>query len=163
MFITFDTLGGAEGEPEWKYCYVYKGPECARQKQIYYVFGKGLKISDNGFLETKYKPEEQSFERPIFYKTHGHIYMELIFLKKGMNYLTEKINFNFKHVLNIVQIFSPHLFISAYLMHFMFQIIWFIEVNPDDVSQKLELHHHDLSFNSEKPDYSSLEHIEDIE
>ena len=60
---------------------MYKGPERARQKHIYYVFGKGLKVNNNGFMENSYKLEKQSLEMPVFYKAHGHIYMDLIFLK----------------------------------------------------------------------------------
>ena len=35
-------------EDSWKFCYVYKGPQQARQKKLYYVFGKGLKTNEQG-------------------------------------------------------------------------------------------------------------------
>ena len=30
-------------EEEWKFRYVYKGPNKAKQKKVYYVYGKGLR------------------------------------------------------------------------------------------------------------------------
>ena len=78
------TAAAYDKEEQVKFAYVYKGPQRARQKKVFYVFGKGLKVGEDGFVQSNYKPEEQSFQRPIFYKQHGHVYFDIIVLKEGM-------------------------------------------------------------------------------
>ena len=47
-YVSVIHTGDDQKEDSWKFCYVYKGANKARQKQVYYVFGKGLKTNDKG-------------------------------------------------------------------------------------------------------------------
>ena len=45
MIYSYDFFPDAnyDKEESWKFQYVYKGPNRAKQKKVYYVYGKGLR------------------------------------------------------------------------------------------------------------------------
>ena len=72
-----------EREEDYKFCYVYKGAAKAKQKKVYYVFGKGLKTNEHGFVEPRNYNAKEAYKGPTAYKVHGNVYFDLIFLKQG--------------------------------------------------------------------------------
>lgn len=83
--------------------FFYIGAKRTRQKQLYYVFGKGLKTNEKGFIEPKYHSKEENPEETIqqqgsnittssstqdnkkdkFYKYHGHMYYDVEFVPQN--------------------------------------------------------------------------------
>ena len=84
VFFLYITEANYDKEQDWKFRYVYKGPENARQKKLHYVFGKGLNNRDKGILRgPEPRPEGVGYKWPSVFKQHGHIYFDISFLKQS--------------------------------------------------------------------------------
>ena len=71
-----------EKEEDWKFRYVYKGPQNARQKKVYYVYGIG------------WDPQNKTLKRrlddvpsgPPVLRIPNHVYYNIVFLSQGRKY-----------------------------------------------------------------------------
>ncbi|XP_013413447.1 uncharacterized protein LOC106175840 [Lingula anatina] len=75
---------GYQKEDSFKFCYVNKGPESAKKKKLYYVYGKGLNARDTRFdKHTKEdKPQGIGYAWPKSFRQPHHVYYQLIFVKQ---------------------------------------------------------------------------------
>jgi len=69
-------------EDEWKFLYVTEGPNRAKQKKLFYVYGKGMDAGPSqGFVQdTKVKPIGQGYQWPAIFKQPDHVYFDLEFI-----------------------------------------------------------------------------------
>ena len=66
-------------EQDWKFRYVYKGPNRTRQKQLFFVYGKGLKSSCEQ-RSSSCSEQEQYTES---HQLEGHLYYNMVLIPKG--------------------------------------------------------------------------------
>ncbi|KAK2181841.1 hypothetical protein NP493_377g00042 [Ridgeia piscesae] len=68
-------------EQDWKFRYVYKGPNRTRQKHLFYVYGKGLKSGSGqtpGVDQDKHVETETETQQ-----LDGHLYYDMALIPKG--------------------------------------------------------------------------------
>ena len=70
-------------EDEHKFRYVFKGPTKAKQKKLYYVFGKGMNAKDKGLITGIKKPQGKGYQWPDSFQKPNHLHYNIEFLKQG--------------------------------------------------------------------------------
>ena len=64
-----------------------QGPNSAKQKRLYYVYGKGLhNAPSQGLIKnTETRPQGQGYAWPAVFKQPGHLYFDMTFIEQGGN------------------------------------------------------------------------------
>ncbi|KAI0217635.1 hypothetical protein LSAT2_030639 [Lamellibrachia satsuma] len=74
----FSSDASYDKEQDWKFRYVYKGPNRTRQKQLFFVYGKGLKSSCEQ-RSSSCSEQEQYTES---HQLEGHLYYNMVLIPK---------------------------------------------------------------------------------
>ncbi|XP_064625727.1 uncharacterized protein LOC135486668 [Lineus longissimus] len=67
-------------EEEFKFYYVFQGPNRTKQKQLHYVFGRGMGAIDPGIVRKSDKPSGKGYVWPTAFRQPNHIYYDLHFI-----------------------------------------------------------------------------------
>ena len=64
-------------DEQWRYRYVYQGPESAKQKKVFYVFGNKLKDVDRGIMNEKPLPHRATHFWSVTKRLPNHVYYSI--------------------------------------------------------------------------------------